>query len=290
MNYKKLISEAKSTRDFKEDEVPSHVIDEVVAYSKEGSTIFPGEEIDMLVLNNGEVVNQSLQGIAGFNGIMIKAPAYLLFFSDKKENHQINIGYYVQQILLKLQQLGVDSCWITIPEDGEIIKAALKIENNKEASALVAIGYDNNEIKVVNRFHFGENYSKANMKVVENNVATRLSMDKVIYINNWGNHVSVDELKDMGLDKVFHYAVMAPSSFNRQPWRLLLKGDALHLVIRDDPGVNYELNLLDAGIFMYYIEIMMRDSNVLGKWHVETEFKIEEIPDNFKYIGFFMKS
>jgi len=287
MNYKRLIEETKSTRDFKKKVVPEKVIRKIMDFAKATTTLFEEQKIGIHYFDNGEEIYEALQGVAGFNGIMHKAPQYLLFTSDNKENHQINIGYFVQQILLKLQELEVDSCWITIPEDGEIVKEILNIQDQKEPAALVAIGYDNNEIKVINRFHFGENYSKTNMKVVENNVSARLSMEQVVYLDHWGNNGSTEKLEEMGLDDVFRYIVLAPSSFNRQPWRFVLKENTLYLAIRQDPGVNIELDFLDAGIVMLYIEILMKEFSILGKWHVETDVKMKEIPENYKYIGFF---
>jgi len=287
MNYKKLIKETKSTRDFKKKKVTKNVIKKVMDFAKITTTLFTEQKIGIHYLENGEDVCGSLQGVAGFHGIMIKAPQYLLFTSDNKENHQINIGYFVQQIMLKLQEQGVDSCWITIPEDGEIIKEILKIQDEKEPAAMVAIGYDNNERKVVNKFQFGENYSKTNIKVIENNVSTRLSMDQAVYLDHWGNNISVEKLNEMGLDDVFHYIVLAPSAFNRQPWKFILKGNTLHLAIRQDPGVNIELDLLDAGIVMLYTEILMKEFSILGEWHVETGLEMNDVPENYKYIGFY---
>ncbi|MPW26294.1 hypothetical protein GC105_10890 [Alkalibaculum sp. M08DMB] len=287
MNYKELIEQSKSTRDFKDKEVPQKIIEQVSEYSSDSTTIFPDQKIQMKLLQDGHEVYHALEGMAGFNGIMIKAPQYILFSTDNTKDHQINVGYYVQNMILKLEDLGIDSCWIAIPEDGEIIKLALNIADDKEAAALIAIGYDNNQVKVINRFHFGENYSKTDMKVVENNVATRLTMDKIVYLDSWGNNMSVDRLIEMKMNDIFHYAVMAPSTYNRQPWRFILKGDHLYLAIRRDPGVNDELDLLDAGIIMLYVELMMRDANITGKWHVVTDTKMDGIPQNYRYIGFY---
>lgn len=286
MDYRKLIANTKSTRDFQEKRVSDSIIREVLEYSNNVESLIPQQSISINYISDGEEAYNKLQGIAGYHGIMIKAPQYLLFLSDNLENHQINVGYFVEDIILKLSEKEIDTCWINIPEDGEIVKSVLGITDKKEAAALVAIGYDNNEIKVVNQVSVGDNYSKSNLRVVENNTSTRLNVEEILYLNKWGNNISLDKLIDLGLHDILHYAVMAPSTLNRQPWRFILRDKQLIIAIRNDENVNNELDLLDSGIMMLFIQIMMKESNIQGKWTL-SELKDEEIPDNYRVIGYF---
>ncbi|MFZ7120676.1 MAG: nitroreductase family protein [Eubacteriaceae bacterium] len=286
MNYRKLITNTKSTRDFHEKKIPESIIREVLEYSNNVESLIPQQSISINYISDGEEAYNKLQGIAGYHGIMIKAPQYLLFLSDNLENHQINVGYFVEDIILKLSEKEVDTCWINIPEDGEIVKLALGITDNMEAAALVAIGYDKNEIKVVNQVSVGDNYSKSDLKIVENNISTRLNVEEILYLDKWGNNISIDKLIDLGLHDIFHYAVMAPSTLNRQPWRFILRDKLLIIAIRNDENINNELDLLDSGIIMLFIQIMMKESNIQGKWTL-SELKDEKIPDNYRVIGYF---
>jgi len=83
---------------------------------------------------------------------------------------------------------------------------------------------------------------------------------------------------------------MAPSSFNRQPWRFLLKGNRAYLAIKRDERVNDELDLLDAGIIMLYVELLFAETNISGTWKLsisEKPVEVEDIPEEYKYIGYF---
>lgn len=290
MNIKDLIENSKSTRDFKEKRVPEELVKEVISFSKEAKPLYTDQKIHMMYLEDGNMVNEALEGIAGFNGIMIKAPQYFLFVTDNKEHDQINVGYYVQKIILKIQDLGLDSCWISVPEDGQIVKEALSIDVEGEPAAILAIGYDEDEKKVINQFKWGENYSKTSMKVVENNVSSRLSMTEVVYFDKWGKTENLDQFIELGMEEVFRYAVMAPSSFNRQPWRFLLKDNHLYLAIKEDDKANEELDLLDAGIIILYVELLFTENSIDGTWKIEIDGERKEtihIPQDYKYIGYF---
>lgn len=290
MNIKELIEHSKSTRDFKEKRVPEHLIDEIKNFAIEAKPLFAEQKIHMIYLEDGHKVNEKLDGIAGFHGIMIKAPQYFLFVSDNQEHDQINVGYYVQNIVLKIQDLGLDSCWLALPVDGQIVKEALSLEIEGEPAVLLAIGYDEDEKKVVNAFKWGGNYSKTSMKVVENNVSPRLSMTEVVYFEKWGKTENLDQFIDLGIDEVFRHVVMAPSSFNRQPWRFLLQGNHLYLAIRKDEKANEELDLLDASIVVLYVELLFNEYSMDGTWNIEIDGQRKEtlhIPQDYKYIGYF---
>ena len=290
MNIKDLIENAKSTRDFKEKKVSEELVKEIISFGKESKPLFTDQRIQMMYLEDGNMVNEALDGIAGFHGIMIKAPQYFLFVTDNKEHDQVNVGYYVQKIVLKIHDLGLDSCWINVAVDGQVVKEALSIDIEGEPAAILAIGYDQDEKKVINQFKWGENYSKTSMKVVENNVSPRLSMTEVVYFDKWGKTENLDQFMELGMEEVFRYVVMAPSSFNRQPWRFLLKGNHLYLAIKEDEKANEELDLLDAGVVMLYVELLFNENSMNGTWKIEIEGNRKEaiqIPQDYKYIGYF---
>lgn len=290
MNIKDLIENSKSTRDFKEKRVAKGLIEDINSFAKEAQPLFANQKIQMIYLDDGDRVNEALGGIAGFNGIMIKAPQYFLFVTDNKEHNQINVGYYVQKINLKIQELGLDSCWISVPVDGQIVKNALSLDMQGEPAAILAIGYDEDEKKVINRFKWGENYSKTSMKVVENNVSPRLSMTEIVYFDKWAKTENIDQFIALGMEDVFRYVVMAPSSFNRQPWRFLLKENHLYLAIKEDEIANEELDLLDAGIIILYVELLFNEDSINGTWKIEVDEKTKEaiqIPQGHRYIGYF---
>src|SRR6056297_2763451 len=121
MNYKKLVEERKSVRDYKKNTVPESVIDEILQFSEEADKLIPGIETEFLVKDKSHVYMQ-LQEVAGYQGIMIEAPHYLIMLSENKEHYIENAGYFGEKISLKALDLDVNTCWITFPNSDKIKK------------------------------------------------------------------------------------------------------------------------------------------------------------------------
>lgn len=105
-------------------------------------------------------------------------------------------------------------------------KRKLGINSDKEVTGIIAIGYGENvsNAKVLNATKTGQNYSKSDMQVVTDKGSTRLGVEDVVYMNEWGNVASIEILEERALLDAFHYARLAPSTLNRQPWRFIVDG------------------------------------------------------------------
>jgi len=288
MDIRKVMLERKSVRDFKDKTVPLEILKEIVDSCKLKEELVCSTNIKPLILDDGERTSKLLNGIAGYNGLMIEAPQYILFLSNDVENHQIQTGYYVEKIMLALESKSIDTCWLNIPEDGSLVKQVLGIQDSREAAALIAVGYKKRDKKVINPLHTGDNYSQADLKVVDDNTSTRLAPEEIVYLNKWGHHPTSEELKSLGLDNVFFYIRLAPSTLNRQPWRFLIKDKKIYLAIKTEEGINHEHDMLDAGIAMLYTDLIMNDYNYHGKWTIANESsKNYGIPEDYYVAGYF---
>ena len=284
MNYKKLIEERKSTRDYKKTTVPKEIIDEILQFSEETDKLIPGIETELLALDKSKVYEQ-LKDTAGYQGIMLEAPHYLIMLSEVRGYYIENAGYLGEKISLKALDLGTNTCWITFPES-EKVKKRLFLNTDMEIVAIMALGYDANKSRVVNQDNVGDNYSKSQLKIVKNNVSTRYSIEDLVYIKEWGHSAHYDELENRGLLDALNYARLAPSTMNRQPWRFLLDQEKVILTIRENESIsNYE-EKIDIGISMLYFESIVKQTLVNVDWKFEKPDKNYNIPDDFKIVGY----
>ncbi len=284
MEYKDLITRIKSVRNYKKDTVSSEVIQKLKSFWQDRKSLIDDIETEILLKNRNEVYDK-LKNAAGYNELMLDAPHYLIFLSEKKDHYIENTGYSVQYIMLKAFELGVGSCWITIPDD-DSIKEKLNIKSDKKLTALVALGFDDNKNKVVYENVTEYNPTKADVSIVEDNVSERLRIRDVVYMNKWGENADPDEIAKSGLLEAFFCARLAPSTKNRQPWRFIYDDGTVVLTLRKDPDVNEYEEKIDTGIVMLYFKLIVDNTLFKMDWKFGKPDKKYEIPSDYDIVAY----
>ncbi|WP_027701891.1 nitroreductase family protein [Metaclostridioides mangenotii] len=288
MDYKALISNRKSIREFKDNPIKQEQLVELEKFSDSCKKLVPNIEVEIKLLDNSrDKVSEKLQNIAGYKGNMIEAPNYIFILSEVVDNHIENAGYIGENIVLKATEIEIDSCWITF-EDSEKILDKLEISSNKSISAIIALGYEATSYKkkIVNPTKTGESYSLSNMEIVDNDTSTRLGVEEIVYIDEWGKNIDAETLAERALLDAFNYARMAPSTLNRQPWRFIVDGGKVILAIRNDEYTNTYESKIDAGIVMLFFESIVRTTLFDTSWTLKKTDKTYNIPSDYKYIGY----
>ena len=112
MNYSAMIQNRKSVREFLERDVPQSAVAEIEAYYREECRrLVP--EIRTELRTYGRGVRAALEGSAGYENFLIGASEYLVLLSEEKAHAGENAGYIMEDLVLKLTEMGFDSCWIT---------------------------------------------------------------------------------------------------------------------------------------------------------------------------------
>lgn len=93
----------------------------------------------------------------------------------------------------------------------------------------------------------------------------------------------MEELENRGLGDIFYYVRFAPSSLNKQPWRFILDGDKLFLLLKYEK--DEKPSLVDAGIIMYYYVKLAETIGLHSRWILIPD-KVEELgSENYKYVA-----
>ncbi|MBU5306356.1 nitroreductase family protein [Clostridioides mangenotii] len=288
MDYKALISNRKSVRDFKGTPIREELLVELETFSTSCKKLVSNIGVEVKLFDNvRDKVSEKLQDIAGYKGNMIGAPNYIFILSEVADNYIENAGYIGESIVLKATELDIDSCWITF-EDSYKILSKLEIDSDKEIVAIIALGYEsvNSKKKVVNQTKTGESYSLSDMEIIDNDTSTRLGVEEIVYIDEWGKNIDAETLAERALLDAFNYARMAPSTLNRQPWRFIVDGGKVILAVRNDEYTNTYESKIDAGIVMLFFELIVRTTLFDTSWTLEKTDKKYSIPTDYKYIGY----
>lgn len=212
-------------------------------------------------VEDGKELYQLLEGKGGYAGVMIKAPSYVILNVENSNSlSYINGAYYMEELISGLLNLGIGSCWISLLNVGMEDRVDLSRWGAEDADFMLALGYPNNSAIIG-----------------EQPYSSRLGIEDIVYQNEIGTPISLETLEQRGLDDLFYYVRFAPSQYNEQPWRYVVKYGSIDMYMIDT-GRNF---LVEAGIAMYYFE------NLLHTLSIPTRFQSEGLQDqgDHKYIG-----
>ena len=146
--YEQIVKNRNSCRGFADKKVGNEQLNELIAYYEDEESDLIDDIETELKFYIGTVWDE-LKKSVGYNGICIKAPAYMVIYSDVADHYLENAGYIAQGLTLKMTEMGLAACWMTI-NDAEAAKTALEEDTDKTVAAVVAFGYrdpDNDEKK-----------------------------------------------------------------------------------------------------------------------------------------------
>lgn len=245
--YEDIVKKRNSCRGFSERKVEDDVLTELLTYYEEDESDLVDEIETELKFYIGTVWDE-LKHSVGYNGFCIKAPAYMVIYSEVADHYLENAGYIAQGLTLKMTELGLAACWQTI-NDADEAKKALGEDTDKVVACVVAFGYrdpDNNEKK-----------------------APKKSLDEMTDGYKFGQDIDTDlwynELED-GLRAIAH----AQSFQNLQPYRIIVDNDQISLIGLPDDMTSEADRLLNYGIVMFnFYAVMWAIRPTAPRWSFE---------------------
>ena len=135
MNYSALIEGRRSVRAFLDKAVPEELILEILEYhDKSCKRLAPDIDTALLILD--ESSQSALEGTAGYKQFLIGAPHYLLLLSDRGPHMGLNAGYMMEDMILKLEDMGLNSCWLTFTDGAAVSSAHIALYGGRRHSRL----------------------------------------------------------------------------------------------------------------------------------------------------------
>ena len=282
MKYYELAIKRKSTRDFKDKKVDAQTLNQIKDYAGQCKRLLPGLPAEWKVLEGNP---GNLSGTAGYSGFMIEAPSYLLLLSGQEDGALENAGYMGEDMVLKLTELDLDSCWITIT-DPALLKQRLHLDTELEPLALIAFGYGKPEGGT--RLDI-KSPASVHMKQRNGQIAPKLYLEDAVFGGAWGQKSDLADWEpDSDLYRAFIAACCSPSVLNRQPYRFILDHDVVSLVLLEDEMTSPEHAKLNAGIVMlHFAEVLSQNTGHPGRWQLGTPEKSYELPEGAAFAGWF---
>ena len=269
MNYSALIQNRKSVREFTDRPVSGRELEALRRhYIKHIRRLVPEIRTELYLF--GTDTREALEGAAGYNAFLVGAPQYLVLMSEKHDLMYLNAGYIMEELVLKLTDLDVDSCWMTFTDSTDV-KDALCIETELEVAAIVAFGYGK---KTVKRLRLNmRSMSDVDVEAKHQYMEPKRKIRDMAFLDTWGNTERLDDyigFFDDILWEALYAASLSPSYLNRQAYGFLLHDGCVSLVSRPDVYNRKIDGDLSLGIVLHHF------SSVAENWAGRPVWKFGE--------------
>ena len=282
MKYSALIQNRKSVREFSDRYVSFEDIEKIKTYyNHHVRRLLPEVETELRMF--GLDARAVLEGAAGYKQFLVGSPQYMVLLSAKGPNSGENAGYIMEDLILKLTDMGLDSCWMTFT-DSEYVKTALEIDSPLEVAAIAAFGYG---VKTTKRLRLNVlSMSKVDVAAQRQYFAPKKGVSDLVFLNDWGSRQGVEEFigfYDDMLWEAFYAASLSPSYLNRQPYGFVLRDGRVYLVQVPDEQTDEIDGRLGLGI------VLLHFSAVAEQWAGKVAWSFEdkalELPDGYKVVA-----
>ncbi|MBZ9606914.1 nitroreductase family protein [Clostridium estertheticum] len=216
----------KSIRNYKDKKISGEHLQEIKTIINDAKPLFDNIPMEVLLIEDGEKITDTFKGLIS-KYTKVKAPHYLAFTSEIKESHLENIGFIGEEIVLKLTELGIGTCWLGSAIKQELFKTIFKVKDKQSYIILVAFGYPTSQLKpVVNRKRFDK------IKLVTG-----------AYENQY--------------ETIIQSLIDAPSAINSQPWKLSINNNKFDLYLDNRNILTKKMlkdtNRIDMGIGLSHL-------------------------------------
>ena len=235
-------------------------------YEKACPRLVPEIATELIVLDKD--AQPALESSAGYKQFLIGAPHYLLLMSAPHSYAAINAGYMMEDLVLKLTELDIDTCWMTFT-DSDKIKKALSLTTPLEVAAIVAFGYGEKTAKKL-RLNI-LSMSQIDVRAEQQYYAPKKGVHDLVHMGSWSNKSGLDEMMDFYDDMLwqsFYAASLSPSYLNRQPYGFLVQDHSIYLVQQEDAYTDNLDAALDLGI------VMLHFSAVASQWAGQVRWEL----------------
>ena len=266
MNYAALIQNRKSVREFQDKTVSFALLEQLKAhYQKHVRRLIDDLTTELYFF--GTDAREALEGAAGYHKFLVGAPQYMVLLTAGHPQAGLNAGFIMEDMVLKLTELELDSCWVTFTDSGHV-KDALGLESDLEVAAIVAFGYG---VRAVRRLRLNiKSMSNIDIIAKRHYFEPKRSVRELVFKDAWGEEAGVEDaigFYDDMLWEAFYAASLAPSYLNRQAYGFVLRGGSVTLVQRPDAyntPIDGELSL---GIVLHHFTAVAEGWSGKLRWN-----------------------
>ncbi len=284
MDYSALIENRKSVREFSDKQVFFGDLEKLREYYRTcAKRLVPELKTELHFF--GKNVQSALEGAAGYNNFLLGAPHYLVLLSEKHDLAYLNGGYIMEDLILKLTDMDLSSCWLTFT-DSEAVKKNIGIDSKLEIVAIAAFGYGKKTVKRMRLNIFS--MSSVDLVAKHRYMEPKKGVYDIAFLNTWGNNRNLDTyigfFDDM-LWEALYAASLSPSYLNRQAYGFLLHDGGISLVSAPDAYNTKIDGQLSLGIVLHHFTSVAQSWASKIQWRFGEAAGKLELPEGYELIA-----
>ncbi len=202
----------------------------------------------------------------------IKAPHYIVVTSDKGEDYLQNVGFALENVVLKLTSLGLATCWIESKLKREDILEFINLDtpeideeneevgiNLEEPIAVIAFGYPDKETNL-----FRKKDDKLDRKRI-NHISRKLDRRWIKILKAVRVAPSIKNTQPWMFYNKLKAVRVAPSIKNTQPWMFYNKDNNIYIYQENQKKSIEDMSKISMGIALRHFDLACKnyDMNIM---------------------------
>jgi len=253
----RAIIDRRSVRRYDRTALDAGTIDQVQHFIESAEPLIPENHFDVRH-HDGMLIDKDFISSMGAYGYIVTPPHALAPYIIGNSYPLVDLGYRVEQIVVRLTGLDIGTCYIGTLYREEANRARLNLPADSHCGALLVFGYPASSTT-------GHALNSLMRSVPRGN--TRLPMNQIFYQGSFDHPTHPPD----DLFPILSAARFSPSAVNAQPWRFLwLDGDLHIFVKRYNPkygrGPGQAYRYYDGGICLANIKLALNTLELKGEW------------------------
>lgn len=208
---------------------------------------------------------------------MIKGAGEFLVGAVARGHRELeDYGYLFEKIILFATDLGLANCWIGLTIAREPLAEKINLQPDESIPTVSPLGYPAKRRSLVDKL------TRSSL-----GAARRKPWQALFFNESWDRPLEKAAVGDYGIP--LEMVRLAPSSTNKQPWRIVRSRGAFHFFLQRSPGYAMltsaaDLQRIDMGIAMCHFEMAAKEMSLGGYWMEVDEVPIFPLPKQVEYV------
>lgn len=250
------IKKRQSIRTFQKEELDGITLKEIEnILNREHKTPFGSTPYFQML----DIMDDNLKEIGKLTsyGVIKGARHYLVGYCKGDDSSIMDYGYVMEKIILDLNYMDLGSCWLGLTFRSSFISKVLNLPESSVIPAISPVGKRHHHMSMTDR-------------LVRTIARSHKRLEHSDLFFSKSNHLltSLEEIDDK-TKQILEAVRLAPSASNKQPWRVVVDGNYLHLYWNKNEKYNamikgFNIQALDMGIALAHIEEAAKDFDISG--------------------------